>query len=429
MAFDRNYLVPSSGLEFHFVIDESGEDKNEEGEREPGGAKEKSESLLGTLADALTGNARPARARRRVDSAYDRLHFDFNRDLDLTNDPVVRLMDDPPQGTLRPGEKDSGARVFDYLDIPFDYGDEVGARPFRVLAKLQSFARGSGYVAFVATVARKGRIRLGDHQFNAILSQSYSISGRFDRPYNSLRLTPVDDSSEPVLAWGPGVLCAMQELDGVLYRITSTPSGDKLTVAPYQGDFGTVTIDAGGRQVDKLGLGGMLMSDQWAMVMMGSASDPFDLEKLRQVRVPVGDYLPVRLAVDLGELTFSLSPNRFSGAASGDEPRPPSFDLEVRKDKPLAIEFSEKPKVQFTNPTEGQTFKPGETVKVEAVLVEPALGMMISGLQDTTRKERDITVTYQGKQVTIPRYATLDPTVVITDSSGKQVAEGKMPFG
>ena len=34
-----------------------------------------------------------------------------------------------------------------------------------------------------------------------------------------------------------------------------------------------------------------------------------------------------------------------------------------------------------------------------------------------------------GKPITAPSYAALDPMVVITDSSGKKVAEGTMPFG
>jgi hypothetical protein len=34
-----------------------------------------------------------------------------------------------------------------------------------------------------------------------------------------------------------------------------------------------------------------------------------------------------------------------------------------------------------------------------------------------------------GEIVDIPRYRSLEPTVTITDSSGKQVAQGTMPFG
>ena len=34
-----------------------------------------------------------------------------------------------------------------------------------------------------------------------------------------------------------------------------------------------------------------------------------------------------------------------------------------------------------------------------------------------------------GKAMTVPRYASLDPDIAILDSSGKKVAEGKMPFG
>ena len=55
---------------------------------------------------------------------------------------------------------------------------------------------------------------------------------------------------------------------------------------------------------------------------------------------------------------------------------------------------------------------------------------MISGLEDTSQVTGKMD--YQdgdGNPVSIPKYKSLDPTVVIKDSSGKQVAGGTMPFG
>ena len=69
-------------------------------------------------------------------------------------------------------------------------------------------------------------------------------------------------------------------------------------------------------------------------------------------------------------------------------------------------------------------------MRIEAILTDPALGTMLGGLEDRTRKEQDLEITGEdGKKIAIPRYASLDPTVTITDSSGKEVAGGKMPFG
>jgi hypothetical protein len=55
---------------------------------------------------------------------------------------------------------------------------------------------------------------------------------------------------------------------------------------------------------------------------------------------------------------------------------------------------------------------------------------MISGLEDTSTVTGKFDYRDEnGNPMSIPRYKSLDPTVVITDSSGKQVASGKMPFG
>ena len=43
---------------------------------------------------------------------------------------------------------------------------------------------------FVATVARRGRIRIGKHEYDALLAQPYRLTGRFDRPSTALFLTP-----------------------------------------------------------------------------------------------------------------------------------------------------------------------------------------------------------------------------------------------
>jgi hypothetical protein len=65
---------------------------------------------------------------------------------------------------------------------------------------------------------------------------------------------------------------------------------------------------------------------------------------------------------------------------------------------------------------------------VAGVLTDPVLDIMIRGLDDTkaTRKE---TIKVGDREQTIERSVALDPTVTITDPSGKKVSEGVMPFG
>ena len=84
----------------------------------------------------------------------------------------------------------------------------------------------------------------------------------------------------------------------------------------------------------------------------------------------------------------------------------------------------------FTSPTEMQTFKPGDQVLLSAVIIDPELNLRVNGLADATRKDGERTYTYgQGKKFTAYAYPSLNPKVVIADSSGKKLAGGKMPFG
>jgi hypothetical protein len=448
LPYDQDLLNPYVQAEFHFVLDESGEDSGEDSDEDSGEAPdeasqpEASPSLLEKLTEALTGQLQQSDAPAQA-PVYDRLYFDFNRDLDLTNDPVVRLMKNPPPELFLPGEKEENVHVFDYLDVPFDYGPELGTRPFRILAKFRpsfgpsgGYALASptrGYMQFISTVARKGTIRLGEQEYTALLAQGHSITGWFNRPGTALRLTPADAPKKPRSPYRLDLLCVMREVDGELYDISATPTGDKLIVTPYRGELGLLEVGAGGRDVEKLGAIGMFISERPLLLTLGEFGglpSP-DVEKPRRHRLPVGDYAAMSLTVDVGRVQARFYPNRLGPDGSPDsQPKRPACTIKIRKDKPFILDFSEKPKVVFTGPTKDQTFKPGDAIQLEAVLIDPELDLMIAGLNDTTRKEGEMSFALEGGEpVTIPRYASLDPTVVIADASGKEVAAGKMPFG
>jgi len=63
------------------------------------------------------------------------------------------------------------------------------------------------------------------------------------------------------------------------------------------------------------------------------------------------------------------------------------------------------------------------------MLNEPWQGIQITGLWDATQKKGDARYVLDGREITIPQYTQLDPTIVIRNSSGKEVITGKMPFG
>ena len=63
------------------------------------------------------------------------------------------------------------------------------------------------------------------------------------------------------------------------------------------------------------------------------------------------------------------------------------------------------------------------------MLAIPSKSMQLSGLTDTSNKIGKAKYMTDGKLQTVPRYASLEPEVTISDSTGKKVDSGKMPFG
>jgi hypothetical protein len=102
--------------------------------------------------------------------------------------------------------------------------------------------------------------------------------------------------------------------------------------------------------------------------------------------------------------------------------------MRVYKDKPFVLDFSNQPDVMFASPAQDQAFKRGDEVRVAAVLVDPKLDFMIRALDDTSRKQKE-TLQNAGQEMTVERSLSLDPIVTISDSAGKAVFTGKMPFG
>jgi hypothetical protein len=419
MKLDRHYYDPTSGTPLHFVVDEVGA----EGAGEAASAED--QSLLKSLTAALVGEPEP----RPEEAKYDRLYFDVNGDLDLTNDPPVSLLKDPSDALLL-GQDPKRTQVFDYVSLEIDCGAELGTRTLRLLPRLQVYGLGRAYLQLVPEVAWEGKIRIADQEYEALLAQSRIITGRFDRPFATLMLRPVDAPEEQGLRLTSSWLGELREADGQLYTISATPTGDKLTVAPYRGDFGQFEVGAGDGDVDRLGAVGSFVSDK-ALLTLGNRIDRYLTEKPRQQQLPVGDYLPTYLYVDYGDLIVPFSANRYPIDRPEDwQNKPPTFCVKIRKDKPFALDFAEKPAVVFLTPTKDEVLRPGSTVSLRAVLVDPALDLMIRDLQDTTQKTGELsTVDEQGERIAVPRYASLDPNVVITNSAGEEVAGGKMPFG
>jgi hypothetical protein len=135
----------------------------------------------------------------------------------------------------------------------------------------------------------------------------------------------------------------------------------------------------------------------------------------------VGDYYPAVLYVDLGHLRIMVSNNYHTNAQGQRSLRAPVHGIAVRADKPYVLDFSHKPAVVFTEPAAGRPIKPGDAIRVKAVLIDPVLDVMVRRLNVTAP-------TSMGTAAAGPP-VSLDPKVTIARANGEIVAEGVMPFG
>ena len=75
-----------------------------------------------------------------------------------------------------------------------------------------------------------------------------------------------------------------------------------------------------------------------------------------------------------------------------------NYFIKIRKDKPLVLDFANKPRVLFASPAKDKTFKPGDEIQVKAVLIDPVCDFMIRGLDDSSRKKKEDYKLADGKE-------------------------------
>jgi len=431
-----------SAVRYHFVLDES---EQAAPPAETPKAEEKPESKTepppkpGTLVErsrlGLPGSV--------PETKYDLLYFDTNHDLDLTNDPVVKVMKEPPKGLpLGPSLK-----VFDAISVEIPASGDAPAAKVRVAPMLQVYtamrrapAPGASasklepvvqaYLRFMPATVRMGKIQLGKQEYTAILSSSGQIMARLNDPQQTrLQLIPAGEEPSVVrTSSAMDLLGMMREVEGVFYQLSATPSGDELGVSPYRGDYGVFEIAPADKEVKDRGVLGVLMGKERTVVFGGPAlSSPPPEPKAAQHKLPVGDYTGYYLALRVGKVGATLRQNAYYESRTPGGPEP---SVHIRKDKPLVLDFTQKPKVEFTYPPKDKPIRTGDTVMIRAILIEPTLDLRFLGLEDKTRKTGEMKyMGPEGKPVSMARFASLDPDIAILDSTGKKVAEGKMPFG
>jgi hypothetical protein len=424
LQFGRS-LTNRDGVAVYFVLDESGETPAPEVKAE-------------AKADAKDAKAKKPAKRHAVNpklSSYDRLYFDANRDGDLTNDPLLKPMKHPPWKSF-PGYTYKERMAFELAKLDVDYGPGVGVRPFSVFPWIMVNEGEQRPMAmrFAAPVVRKGTIRIGKDEYEALLMQQFALTGRFDHPITSLKLTPKNHQTRlQSFGFESEMLMSMRRFGDQFYTIAASPLGDKLTVTSYRGPFGLFKIGPGDRKLKDLGFAGSFRSETTALGVGPDGADSGEAKtKMTECKLPVGDYLPSYLTVSYGGLQISLSDNYHAEGHSRDMGRRRTYAIRIRADKPFLFDFSNKPAIVFASPATDKPVKLGDDVRVAAVLTDPKLDIMIRRLDDPSKKKKE-TVKYrvgkEMKEYTYERSLSLDPTVTITNSAGKKVAEGVMPFG
>lgn len=340
--------------------------------------------------------------------SYDTLYFDVNHDLDLTNDPPLKPSNKTWPAGLKPWLAADDRLMFEELAVPIDFGPGYGVQPVKFLPVYIKNAS----VHFVPLSFYAGRIKIGDHPFDAILAREMiGTRGRLNG--HVFRLFTMEPGEKRMYEdWFPGdELNAFRFVDGKYYTTSATPVGDKLFVKPYTGELGTLRIGPGPRDIKNFTALGSLTSLESA-VQVGKPSGRIsgEIQPVSEWQVPVGDYAVYFLTIHYDAFTIDLRSNSHSdGKLWNRRGRPRLLLIQIRKDKPFVLELANKPEFYFSGMKKERTYKPDEEVYFRAVLIEPVLDILFSGLEDSRKKIND-------------------PMVTITDSSGKVVSEGTMPF-
>lgn len=344
---------------------------------------------------------------------YDRLYFDHNFDLDLTNDTPLASLQNPPDGALLGYPSTEQEVYFESFEVTFDLGS-AGKRAIEIMPRLMIRQGGHSNLSFIVTKVRKGQIDIGGTRYDALLGYTYSIGKPLDQPGTAFYLIPKSEPEHPFRWWGANRLNSTHAIGDKYYRFATTPVGDKLFVRPYEGQLGTFEVGAGGRDLQDVSIQGSLRSEDTAVAVRGEMERGWP-KPAKSCRLPVGDYLPAYLTITFGHLHISVSNNYHAdGQPRRPSSHPPIYGIKIREDKSYVFDFSNKPEVIFASPAKDHRVKLGRELKVEAVLIDPELDIMIRRLYDTGQKLRRV---------------SLDPKVVITRADGEKVAEGVMPFG
>jgi hypothetical protein len=268
---------------------------------------------------------------------------------------------------------------------------------------------------------KQGRLNLANRPFMVLLA---------DRPEQEFFLYDIEKKIAPYW-WGSWSLRSYHIIDGKFYEFILTNDDKKIAARPYKGQMGTIKVGKGGREMEKVEFNGSVHQKGNVAAPIGTIKERWP-EAVTECMIPVGDYTSYIMHITYDNLDICISNNYHTNAqGQSRSEKEIVYGMQVRKDKPYVLDFSNKPMVVFDEPSKDKTtFSRGDEIKFAAVLVDPELDIMIRGLDDKSVKVDRELKNSDGKVIqTIKVDKSLDPNVVITRADGEIVAEGVMPFG
>ncbi len=351
---------------------------------------------------------------RGTGTGYDKMYFDVNGDSELEKNELLNRLKDTPE---KLSKRSSNYKVV-FETFKLVCGADDNKHNIEIMPTLWVYERDAKRVYFTATKCRRGIIKVDGNEYHAYLGGNRSITAGYDKPRTGLYIACATDPLTAASWPGGDSLIATHNLGGRFYSFSATPRGDKLTVIPYAGDVGLLKVDAGKRQVE----GEPTMTGSLALgqrsVALGGEFKGGPPEWVKECLLPVGDYLVNYVRVRFGGVEVVISNNYHSQAEErGRGGRSMVRGIEIRKHKPLVLDFSNEPEVIFTTVKQGMEVRPGQELEINAVLADPRLNIIVRGISEI----RPGNPPARGK--------SLEPKMVITRRDGEVVAEGVMPFG
>ena len=267
---------------------------------------------------------------------------------------------------------------------------------------------------------KQAEITVANREFKILLGE---------RPEREFFLLDVEEDFGPYW-WGSWSLHSHHKIGDEFFEFMLVEDGAKIAGRPYRGEFGTIKVGKGGRDLEKVEFNGSVHQTASVAAPIGIIEQHWT-GAVPECRIPVGDYTAYLMKVTYDNLAIEISNNYHTNAKGRSGGKEIVYGMEVCKDKPYVLDFSNKPMVVFDQPPQSKTsFSRGQEINVAAVMIDPKLDIMIRGLDDTSVKVDKEYKDSSGKVIHTAKVSkSLDPKLVIARADGQIVAEGVMPFG